>query len=116
MRKILSSVKEAVDLGIDGDDTFDKRLLMEIDGVLSELAQMTSIDTEVDVDEDTTYEDVLQNSDKTLVRMIERYITLSVRLMFDPPTGSVLQSLKDSKLEAANRITMHSATYNNVSK
>ena len=56
---ILDIVKEAVDIGVDEDDTYDKRLLLDIEGVVSELSQMTGIDTDVVIDKDTKVSEIL---------------------------------------------------------
>lgn len=109
---ILDIVKEAVDIGVDADDTYDKRLLLEIEGVVSELSQMTGIDTDVDITKDTKISEILSNPDNQLEKLVSRYIQLSVRLLFDPPTGSVLTSITTTKENTGHRITMHKSQYN----
>lgn len=86
---ILTSIKKL--LGLSEEDTsFDQDIIMHINTVLNILAQLGvgpangfSIE-----DDGTIWSDYL--GETTNLELIKSYIYMKVRLMFDPPTSSIL--------------------------
>lgn len=104
---ILEYVKTKVDIEHEeGDNTFDGRLLIDIESALAELQQLTELKLTDDLSSKTTFEDILVSSDEGLLALCKTFIGICVRLTFDPPSGSVLTSLEKSKDTIASRITI----------
>lgn len=104
---ILEYVKTKVDIEHeDGDDTFDDRLLIDIETAMAELQQLTELELPDNISNTTTFEDILKTSDNGLLMLCKTFIGICVRLTFDPPSGSVLTSLEKSKESIASRITI----------
>lgn len=104
---ILEYVKTKVDIEYeDGDNTFDNRLLIDIESALAELQQLTDIKSQDGITASTTFEDILALSDQGLLMLCKTFVGICVRLSFDPPSGSVLNSLEKSKDVIASRITV----------
>ena len=105
--KILEYVKTKVDIEYeDSDNTFDNRLLIDIESALAELQQLTDIKSQDGITDSTTFEDILPLSDQGLLMLCKTFVGICVRLSFDPPSGSVLNSLEKSKDVIASRITV----------
>lgn len=91
---ILNTVKRSLDIATD-DNSFDTVVLLHINSVFSDLYQLGlgaygSVEHEVD-DENDLWSVVL-GSQKNLT-MIKSYVSLRVRLLFDPPqTGFATDS------------------------
>lgn len=104
---ILDYVKTKVDIEHEGgDNTFDERLLIDIETALSELQQLTELELTKDISSTTTFEELLNTSDIGLLMLCKTFVGICVRLTFDPPSGSVLTSLEKSKDSIASRITI----------
>ena len=104
---ILEYVKTKVDIEHDdNDDTFDDRLLIDIETAIAELQQLTELELPDNISNTTTFEDILKTSDNGLLMLCKTFIGICVRLTFDPPSGSVLTSLEKSKDSIASRITI----------
>ena len=87
---IIEYVKTKVDIEHEeGDNTFDERLLIDIETALSELQQLTELELPDDISNTTTFEDILTTSDKGLLMLCKTFVGICVRLTFDPPSGSV---------------------------
>ena len=112
MSKILDDVKTTLDFASEEDTGFDSRLLLEIDGALGTLSQLTNVHPEVNVTKDTEWDQLLYSSDKHLLRLVKQYVYISVRIIFDPPTGSVLTTLTSSLNNLAHRIIIQKEVYN----
>lgn len=112
MSKILDNVKTTLDFASEEDTGFDSRLLLEIDGALGTLSQLTNVHPEVDVTKETEWGELLHSSDKHLLRLVKQYVYISVRIIFDPPTGSVLTTLTSSLNNIAHRIIIQKEVYN----
>ena len=112
MSKILDDVKTTLDFASEEDTGFDSRLLLEIDGALGTLSQLTNVHPEVDITKDTEWESLLYSEDKHLLRLVRQYIYISVRIIFDPPTGSVLTTLTSNLNNLAHRIIIQKEVYN----
>jgi len=112
MSKILDDVKTTLDFASEEDTGFDSRLLLEIDGALGTLSQLTNVHPEVEVTKETQWEELLRSSDKHLLRLVKQFIYISVRIVFDPPAGSVLTTLTTSLNNLSHRIIIQKEVYN----
>lgn len=112
MSKILDDVKTTLDFASEEDTGFDSRLLLEIDGALGTLSQLTNVHPEVEVTKETTWDQLLHSSDKHLLRLVKQFIYISVRIVFDPPVGSVLTTLTTSLNNLSHRIIIQKEVYN----
>jgi hypothetical protein len=95
---ILDQTKEAIGLSSESSSSFDTDLLMHINSAIGKLNQ-NGIGNFIVVDEATTWED-FQNPTQTegnqYFQMIPSFITLSTKLIFDPPPPSNVQYYKDN--------------------
>ena len=112
MSKILDDVKSTLDFASEEDSGFDSRLLLEIDGVVGTLSQLTQVHPDCNITKDTEWDQLLKESDKHLLRLVKQYIFLSIRVVFDPPAGSVLTTLTTSINNTAHRIIIQKGEYN----
>lgn len=112
MSKILDDVKSTLDFASEEDSGFDSRLLLEIDGIVGTLSQLTKVRPDCDITKDTEWSQLLKESDKHLLRLVKQYIFLSIRVVFDPPAGSVLTTLTTSINNTAHRIIIQKGEYN----
>ena len=104
---IIEYIKTKVDIEHEeGDNTFDERLLIDIETALAELQQLTELELPDDISSTTTFEDILTTSDNGLLMLCKTFVGICVRLTFDPPSGFVLTSLEKSKDSIALRITI----------
>jgi len=87
---ILDSIKKL--LGAESMDAFDENLLMFINGALNVLTQNGVGDPKgFSIKDGTeTWEDFITNDHIELYELCKEFVYLKVRLVFDPPTGSVL--------------------------
>ena len=102
---IFESVKKA--LGIPRDHTeFDMDIAMHINATFSKLYQM-GVGPRNDVFQITGYDEVWDDfaTSKDL-NMVQSFMYIEVRLMFDPPTASLLQSLTERQKEYEWRLTV----------
>lgn len=93
-KSVLQSIKH--DLGIDKDcEAFDADVMLHINSALSTLYQIgvdSARNKTVD-NANVTWLDIFED-DEDLLPMIEQYIYLKVRVVFDPPSNSfVLESI-----------------------
>ena len=105
MDSILVSVKKM--LGIDESYlVFDTDIIIHINTVLSILHQLgIGADEGFQIDSDEqTWADLF--GDDPRLNFIKSYVYLKVRSLFDPPTGSVLESLNRSISELEWRINV----------
>lgn len=98
MDNILGSIKQLIG-GFDADETdFDDEILIHINSVFAKLTHLGVGDLQdgFQVDKDTLWETYFNTvQDKSTIAMLRTYVYAQVRLIFDPPTGSLLQTLKD---------------------
>lgn len=94
MESILTSIKKL--LGITEEYThFDADIIMHINSVFMVLNQLGVGPTAgfFIEDESTTWDEYL--GDPTELQLVKTYMYMKVRMMFDPPTGGVLNSMKE---------------------
>ena len=94
MESILTSIKKL--LGITEEYThFDADIIMHINSVFMVLNQLGVGPTAgfFIEDESTTWDEFL--GDPTELQLVKTYMYMKVRMMFDPPTGGVLNSMKE---------------------
>ena len=98
---ILDSVKDI--LGIDRENfDFDRDLVLAINAVLAILHQEGLADEYYRIkDNSTTWDDILLDKQTPeAISMIQQWVGLRTKLIFDPPTSSVLmQALQDNIAE-----------------
>ena len=93
MSTILSDIKKIIGAE-DFDDEFDIDILAYINGEVSKLSQITTLDDDVfPIDEDTKWEKLSNN--KKLLNLMRNYLSIKTRLEFDPPESSVVASAYD---------------------
>ena len=87
---ILLTIKDMLGLPSTYDKAFDGELLVDINSVISILEQLGIGDGTFDVTSDEeTWSDFL-GSDLQKFKLVKTYIYAKTKLMFDPPTNSVL--------------------------
>ncbi len=102
---ILESVKK--NLGIPKDhEEFDMDIALHINATFSKLYQM-GVGPRNEVFQITGYDELWDDftTNKDL-NMVQSFMYIEVRLMFDPPTASLLQSLKERQKEYEWRLTV----------
>lgn len=88
MEPILSEVKQALGIGKD-DAIFDPELLIHINSINTILTQIgVGLEEGRIIDKDTTLGELVDN--RLDLQIINSYIYLRVRLLFDPPQNSFL--------------------------
>lgn len=103
MESILTSVKEL--LGIEEDDAaFNKELILHINGVLGALFQICPVLPSGFriTGANETWSDYTE--DVSMIAFLKPYVAFKVKLVFDPPTGGVLEALKDRIAELEWRL------------
>lgn len=101
---ILGSVKKNLNIP-DSVDVFDPDLLMHINMTMAKLCQMgVGPEKPVLVEDDSTTWDEVYTGD--LDAMVRTYVYLEVRLLFDPPTASVLTSMEKKRDELEWRLNV----------
>lgn len=98
-------------MGIEPDDTaYDTDIVVYINGVLMVLNQLGigSDKTFAIADASATWYDFLGENDD--IEAVKTFIYLKVRLVFDPPTGGVLDALERMAKEYEWRLTVIAET------
>lgn len=104
MDKILETVRKI--LGGDWvSESFNPELILHINSVVAILDQLgVSITTRI-VTEDTTWDELIPNIE--LVEEVKTYLSLKVKKIFDPPTGSsAINALDETIAECEYRIIL----------
>lgn len=104
---ILKSIKKVVGVGAD-DPSFDVDILMHINSIFSTLTQVgIGPDAGFAIEDDTPTWSTFLGDDPRL-NSVKSYISLRVRLLFDPPTTSyVLNAWKEQIQEFEWRLNVH---------
>ena len=114
MNEDLNNILKSVKLALGGslvsysDDAFDNSLLMHINSVFVILNQLGVGPKEIFVaDENSEWDEFLvENSAK--LRIVQSYMYLRIRLIFDPPSSSfVLDAIKEQIKEYEFRMNVH---------
>lgn len=98
MESILTSIKKL--LGIEKDYThFDADIIIHINSVFMILTQLGVGPSEgfTIMDDSSTWDEFLQDSDLVKLSSVKSYVYLKVRLLFDPPSSSAV-------IESTNRL------------
>lgn len=103
MESILNTIKKL--LGIDESYTqFDTDIIIHINSVFDVLYQL-GVGQPYSIESDAeTWNDYLDDMSK--LQMIKTYMYMKVRLAFDPPTGGMLEALKEQMAEYEWRINV----------
>lgn len=109
---ILNDVKTTLDFASEEDTGFDSRLIMELDGIIGELSQLTHLSSEFEMTADSAWDYLLPKKDPNLLRLIKQFVYINIRIKFDPPSGSVLTSLEKSLSSTAQRIIIQKEEFN----
>lgn len=109
---ILNDVKTTLDFASEEDTGFDSRLIMELDGIIGELSQLTFVNSSFVMNTDSEWKGLLDIDDQNLLRLVKQFIYINIRLKFDPPAGSVLTSLEKSLQSTAHRIIIQKEKFN----
>lgn len=109
---ILNDVKTTLDFASEEDTGFDSRLIMELDGIIGELSQLTFVNNSFVMSNDAEWTGLLDINDQNLLRLVKQFIYINIRLKFDPPAGSVLTSLEKSLQSTAHRIIIQKEKFN----
>lgn len=109
---ILNDVKTTLDFASEEDTGFDLRLIMELDGIIGELSQLTFVNNSFVMNTDAEWKGLLDIDDQNLLRLVKQFIYINIRLKFDPPSGSVLTSLEKSLQSTAHRIIIQKEKFN----
>ena len=109
---ILNDVKTTLDFASEEDTGFDSRLIMELDGIIGELSQLTFVNNSFVMNTDAEWKGLLDIDDQNLLRLVKQFIYINIRLKFDPPVGSVLTSLEKSLQSTAHRIIIQKEKFN----
>lgn len=89
MESVLTSIKKL--LGITKEyEQFDQDIIMHINSVLMTLEQLGIHVSKLVKSVDDTWYDIVDESEGKFGSAIKSYIYLKVRLLFDPPTSSVV--------------------------
>ena len=104
MTSILESIKKLI--GLDSDYTqFDQDIIMHINTVFSILRQIGVGPKEgFKITSDTETWDSFLGEDSELYEAVKTYMYLKVRMLFDPPTGSVQTAVQESIRELEWRL------------
>lgn len=111
MDSVLDTVKKS--LGIPKDHTeFDVDIIMHINSTFAKLYQMGvgPRDSVFSIeDSEGAWSDFVQARDE--IEMVRSFMYIEVRLMFDPPTASLLSSLQERQKEYEWRLTVAGSNY-----
>jgi len=111
MDSILDTVKKS--LGVPKDHTeFDVDIIMHINSTFAKLYQMGvgPRDSVFSIeDSEGAWSDFVQDRDQ--IEMVRSFMYIEVRLMFDPPTASLLSSLQERQKEYEWRLTVAGSNY-----
>ena len=90
MESILTSIKKSIGISEEYDQ-FDLQIIMSINTVLMDLTQRLGVGPPegfVIEDDTSTWNDFLPNESSGRLEGVKSYISLRVRLLFDPPLNS----------------------------
>lgn len=91
---ILNTIKSMLGGPVEGTNAFDTDIIIGINSALMTLNQLGigPSDCVKVTDENTTWSELLFDSNR--LETVKEYVYLRTRLLIDPPTGTVLESMK----------------------
>lgn len=104
---ILTSVKKGVGGIVEADTSFDPDIIMHINTVLSQLTQLgVGPSSGFSISDSTaTWTDFVGTDPR--INMVQSYVVLNVRMLFDPPTiGAVVDAFKGRIAELEWRLNV----------
>lgn len=107
MDSILTSIKKL--LGITDDyDHFDQDIIIHINSVFTILTQLGVGPSKgfFITDKNSKWSDFLPEESEAKLKAVESYVYLRVRLLFDPPTGTILEAFKEQIKEFEWRLNV----------
>ena len=111
---ILNTIKSMLGGPIEGSNAFDTDIIIEINSALMTLNQLGVGPNEcVKISDDsTTWSELL--SDNKRLETAKEYVYLRTKLLIDPPTGTVLESMKQILKEDEWRLNVQAETSDNT--
>lgn len=114
MNEDLNNILKSVKLALGGslvsysDEAFDSNLLMHINSVFVILNQLGVGPKEIfEADKNSVWDEFLVESSSKL-RIVQSYMYLRIRLIFDPPSSSfVLDAIREQIKEYEFRMNVH---------
>lgn len=102
---ILEDVKKQIGIASSNHD-FDPDVLMAVNTVLFDLHQMGIVNDDFTVGTDSkTWSEILLREDQVNLHALKTWVALKAKMIFDPPTSSVLaQAIRDNLDELTWRI------------
>lgn len=102
---ILNDVKKLIGIAIANSD-FDQDLIIDTNAVLFDMWQMGILVDDYSISDATkTWSEVLLNPDKIALNPLKTWTALKVKLIFDPPTSSILlEAIQENLKELQWRI------------
>ncbi len=108
---ILNSIK--INAGVNSEDSvFDGEIILHTNSAFMKLRQLgVGPETPFSIEDDSTeWTDFTE--DEAILPMVKSYVTLYVRLLFDPPTSSALETaMKEQLSEYEWRLNVEADTY-----
>lgn len=108
---ILNSIKDASGVNIE-DSAFDGEIILHANSAFMVLRQL-GVGPEIpfSIEDDTSTWDEF-TTDDAILPMVKSYVTLKVRMTFDPPTSSALMSaIQETLLEYEWRLNVEADKY-----
>lgn len=107
---ILKTIKSMHGGPVEGTDAFDTDIIIGINAALMTLNQLgvVSDDAMKISDENTTWSEILLSNNK--LETAKEYVYLRTKLLIDPPTGTVLDSMKQLMKEDEWRLNVQVET------
>lgn len=108
---ILTSVKKGVGGIVESDESFDSDIIMHTNSVLSKLTQLGVGPKQGFriLDKSSTWEDFV--GDDPRLDMVQSFVVLSVRMMFDPPSsGTAAKAFEEQIAEYEWRLNVQVET------
>lgn len=94
MESILNSIKKMIGGSAEGYDHFDTDIIIHINTALNILNQLGVGEQGFYITDDTqTWDQFCADAD---LNMLKTYVYLRVRMLFDPPQGSMSNSMEDT--------------------
>lgn len=107
---ILNTIKSMLGGPIEGSNAFDTDTIIGINAALMTLNQLGVVadDAMKISDENSTWSEILLNNNK--LETAKEYVYLRTKLLIDPPTGTVLDSMKQLMKEDEWRLNVQVET------